>query len=1032
MLAPSGRKRITEGGVNVSSLTRRRGAATLAALAVFVGALAVAGEGAGAGARPTGPEIDSRTGAKPTLSPRLADLQDQGATTRAQEPEQRSVARVSRRADGAVLVHVRVEDGMRATVVRDLESLRGVEVVHETTQILTAHVPVDLLDEAAAVDGVRSVFESLEPEVRCGTRVTEGDAIMDADDARSTFGVDGSGVTVGVLSDSFDQAAGTATTAAGDVATGDLPGTGSPCGSTTDVVIDSTNTSGASIDEGRAMAQIVHDLAPGADIVFGSAVNGLFDFADQVRALRGLGADVIVDDIGYFAEPFFQQGPVGDAVEEVVADGASYVSAIGNDRNTDLGTDQSSYETPAFRSTPCAGLVLPEPWLSQGSTCHDFNGGPGVDPAWTFTVPPSGNFTLDFQWNEPWLGIDNDFDLFAFDMAGNVIDASINDNFAAGIPFELLDLSDEAPGTTFQIAIVRFPETPGQPIPGASPRMRWLHLRSDFTSSEYTSPTGPDSIGGGYAYGHPVAPSAIGVGAAPYFSPTTPEPFSSRGPATYYWGPVGDMTGPAPALGTPQVVPKPDVAGIDGGANTFFGQQDLSGTWRFFGTSAAAPHVAAVLALMREANPTLSEADLRLMLEDTANPLATGDPTQWGAGLVDADAAVGAAVAARSEPAKFTPVSPARLLDTRHAIGYVGPRPGAGQTVEFQVTGEGGVPASGVNAVVLTLTGTEARKTGFVTAHPAGRALPLAASINLERAGQTISNQVIVAVPDSGRVAVYTSQGAHIVADVVGYFSETGGPATDGRFAPLTPTRLLDTRNAVGYAGPKPADQSTVTLQVGGQGGVPADAVAVIMNVTATETTNAGFVTAHPAHLPRPTAAALTTEPSGQDIGTLVTVGLSPAGQVDLFASRSTHLVGDVVGYYTAPSAPSTTEGLFVPLNPIRLLDTRFGNGYVGSKPAAGQTFTLQLAGRGPIPASGVAGTALNLTLVGTTGAGFVTFWPADVTRPQASSLNSDQSGQTRQNLVASGLSPAGAARLYTSRSAHLVGDVAGYFVGGP
>lgn len=1008
---------------------KRLGAAIAVVAMVCTGQATTAASAGGTAATPAAGSPD-----KPVVSDSLRSFQDD-------DPRRRSVSDdsgaklVQQRSDGAPLVYVRTEYVDTAPVAEAIAALDGAEVVHETSNFITAYIPGDQLSSAGEIDGVRSILGAHAPITRCGNALSEGDAVMQADDARLDNGVDGTGITVGILSDSFDQAIGTATTAAQDVASGDLPGTGSPCGSQTDVEINTPLLPCAEppcavpIDEGRAMAQIVHDLAPGADITFGSAFNGFFAFADEIRALAANGADVLVDDIGYFVAPFFQQGPVGNAVSDVVADGVTYFSALGNDRVLGPGgTDQTAYETPASRPTACTAPLL------VGEFCHDFRAGVGADTTWRYTIPAGQTLTLDLQWNQPWLGVATDLDLAVLNSTGtDVLDASVDDNVASGIPVEVVSVEAGGAPLTVQVSVVHFS--------GPNPRFRMTHLRSSFSSSEYTTVTAPDTLGGGFAYGHPASPDAIGVGAAPYFQPDTPESFSSRGPVTYYWEPTdvalagNSLVGsPSPALPTPQVIAKPDVAGIDGGVNTFFGSGN-----RFFGTSAAAPHVAAVAALLLEANPQLTPAGVEQLLVDYATPLTNGDSTQWGAGLVNAADAVAAAIEL-TKPTRFVPVDPARLLDTRPSeqIGYSGGKPGAGSTVDFQVTGRGGVPSSGaVRAVVLAVTATQSSRSGFVTAHPTGVTLPLAANVLLERTGQTISNQVVVALSEAGRASLFTNGGTHLVADVVGYYEEVES-STNGRFQSVNPTRLLDTRPSeqVGYTGPKPGSGATVDVQLGGAAGVPADATGVILNVTTTSTTAPGFVTVFPEDVARPLAATLTVEGSGQTIGTHATVGLSATGEISVYTSRSSHLIVDVVGYYTAPSASDSADGLFVPYLPTRLLDTRFGVGFpLGSKPAKDGTFELQIGGRGVIPEIGAGAAVMNLTVVQTPSAGFINVYGSDLPFPQTSSLNSDRAGQTRPNLVTTALSSFGggpdhgAVDVFTNISAHLVGDVAGYFI---
>jgi uncharacterized delta-60 repeat protein len=365
---------------------------------------------------------------------------------------------------------------------------------------------------------------------------------------------------------------------------------------------------------------------------------------------------------------------------------------------------------------------------------------------------------------------------------------------------------------------------------------------------------------------------------------------------------------------------------------------------------------------------------------------------------------------------KLTPLTPARILDTRSGNGYSGPKPGADTTITLQVAGRGGVPATGAAAVVLNVTATEADGPGFVTVWPSDQPRPLASNLNLSSAGQTIPNLVTVPVGADGAVKLYTLSGAHLIADVAAWYPPGAG------FVPLTPNRILDTRNGNGYSGPKPTSGATVDLVVAGRGGVPATgATAVVLNVTATEADGPGFVTAWPSGLPRPLASNLNLTQAGQTIPNQVYVPLGANGSVSLFTYAGAHLIADVAGYFTP-------GGGFTPLTPDRILDTRSpGTGYNGAKPGPGATVAIQVAGAGGVPATGATAVVLNVTATEADGPGFVTAWPSGSVQPLASNLNLTQAGQTIANLVVVPIGPDGKVLLYTLQGTHLVADVAGY-----
>ncbi|MEV0726594.1 Ig-like domain-containing protein [Micromonospora purpureochromogenes] len=396
-----------------------------------------------------------------------------------------------------------------------------------------------------------------------------------------------------------------------------------------------------------------------------------------------------------------------------------------------------------------------------------------------------------------------------------------------------------------------------------------------------------------------------------------------------------------------------------------------------------------------------------------------------------ADAGPGATeVVVPAGTTRFVGLQPARILDTRpdRLSGYAGGKPAAGATVTLQVTGRGGVPATGATAVALNVTAVAPAARGYVTVWPTDQPRPVASNLNIETAGQVIPNLVVVPLSGAGRVNLYTTSSLHLVADVAGYF--TGAlTATAGRLVPLSPARLLDTRSRIGYSGSKPAAGTTVTLKVADRGGVPAAGVGgVVLNVTATNSAP-GYVTVWPGDRPRPTASNLNISRANGTISNAVWVPLAPDGTVKLYVAQSTHLVADVTGWFTGPAAADSTAGLFVPTRPTRLLETRPGHqiGYSGGKPAAGATVPVRIAGRDPVPATGAAAVVANVTATETASSGYVTAYPAGTARPVASSLNLESAGQTRPNLVTTRLGD-GSFNLYTTVATHLLVDVAGYF----
>jgi len=600
----------------------------------------------------------------PDLSPRLAELAEP-AVRSAPRAEQAALLGLAPSGPGSllrdgdrVLVDVRFDAGAAESVV----ALRraGAEIVHASDRYETVTVaarPADLpgIGGLAGVGGVSEVLAPITRAADCGGAVrSEGDAQLNAANARTSFGVDGSGVTVGILSDSFDRNPLAPRRAAADVASGDLPGPGSPCGSADPVsLLDDSVATGS--DEGRAMAQIVHDLAPGASIDFATAFSGEAGFAANIRRLAAAGAGAIVDDVAYFEEPFFQDGPIAVAIDEVTRAGVSHFSAAGNDNLVDnLGRDVGSWEAPAFRdSGPCPAAIVAlsgkveedeedegvlDPEGLNPSNCMDFDPAGGADDTFGITVGPGETLKVDLQWAEPWNGVASDLDAFLLDESGELAESkgspviAVDDNVEGSQrPFEFLSWKNEGAALQkVQLVINRFS--------GGDPRLKFLLIEdgngvvnTDFPQSSLGDVVGPT------IFGHSGAASAIATAAVRFDDNAKVERFSSRGPVKHYFGPVLGAA-PAPATGE-QAIAKPDLAATDGGANTFFGNLQ-AGVWRFYGTSAAAPHAAAVAALVRQANPTAGGAAIRAALTGTARPVGAFGPIAVGAGLIDAYGAV--------------------------------------------------------------------------------------------------------------------------------------------------------------------------------------------------------------------------------------------------------------------------------------------------------------------------------------------------------------------------------------------------------
>jgi hypothetical protein len=376
----------------------------------------------------------------------------------------------------------------------------------------------------------------------------------------------------------------------------------------------------------------------------------------------------------------------------------------------------------------------------------------------------------------------------------------------------------------------------------------------------------------------------------------------------------------------------------------------------------------------------------------------------------------------------FHPLDPARIFDTRTGLGGTAAPIGPGQVATIQVTGQGGVPDTGVAAVVMNVTAVSPSAASYLTVYPAGATRPLASNLNYI-AGQTVPNLVQVAVGTGGRVEAFNALGAvHVVVDVAGWVAEAAEAGTAGLFKPLPPARVLDTR--IGQGGAVVGAGQTIDVQVAGAGGVPATgASAVALNLTVTDPTAASYVTAYPTGQPQPLASNLNFAP-GDTVPNRVIVRLGEAGKVSLFNhSGSAQLIADVAGWYTDGSDDEAFGAAFTGLVPSRFIDTR------STAPVAGgASLRVPVAGRAGIPGMDAeqppTAVVANLTVTEPTAAGYLTAFPGDQTRPLASDLNFVP-GTTRPNLAIVKLGPDGSVEIFNSDGAsHVIVDVLGWYAG--
>ena len=418
------------------------------------------------------------------------------------------------------------------TIVAEVRRI-GMRVtgVHYAYARIVGSCAPELLDEIAAIPEVTTIHPNYRPTARTGSVTSQGDASILADVARLDFGVDGTGVQVGIPTNSFHatpSVGGSVTgTGCSRTLTGSLPQSSGDLPAAV-TILDNCDSGGATCsnldDEGAAMAEIVHDLAPGAAILFHSAFNSEADFAQGITELAACGADIIVDDVLWFAEPMFQDGIVAQTVESTVAGGVSYFSAAGNDAgisvdeiyvDADPGTDDE---------------IFPP----SGADLHDFR---GDNRFGEITIPDGCGVNLVLQWNEPYSGTlgagsSRDLDLYlcssdslavsqgslvACNQTGALAFSDDSQGCGGidppfGDPFEILSyVNTSGTDVTAHVAVEHFC--------GSQDDLRFRIVASTLDCSE-TNPgysfEGPGIFDKSPIYGHPASTSANTVGAVFY------------------------------------------------------------------------------------------------------------------------------------------------------------------------------------------------------------------------------------------------------------------------------------------------------------------------------------------------------------------------------------------------------------------------------------------------------------------------------------------------------------------------------------
>jgi len=875
-------------------------------------------------------------------------------------------------------------------------------------QLLLARLPAQAAAALVRVPGVASVrpplAQNIQPQWAPLAPMATGEQVAATNAAAwHAAGYSGAGVKVGII-DGFDGATWDAAQAAGEVPV--------PAGTFCRFQGVDCDIRAAGVTHGVAVAEVLHDMAPNAALYLVDATT-TEDLVEAVDWLVDQGVTVVNRSLGSRLDgPGDGTGPLDTVAEYAVQHGIAWFNSAGNEAGRD-GRPGRYYRAPFTDG--------------DGDGWHEFvdpagGGGPVFENLQINCS--SGALLSSLRWDD-WADVANasDFDLFAFATA----DTDGNGNGGQyDIGYDADDAIDDAWdfGAEYQGSAVDGQAPPAEYLgSNCQPTLNYflaIRLDADNDGSddvlEIMAENPLEHWSNPYSAGYPIvdsrSPGVFGIGAVE--GDHTIASYSSEGPTN-----DGRV--------------KPDFTARSGVASTVFNGP-------FDGTSASSPVAAGVAALVVSSGVANTPADLRnwLTANATVDAGPAGPDSVFGAGELRLPAPPSAAgpPPAVDQAARYVPVAPTRIFDSRPSEPGPGPKGtlADGGAVDIAVAGAGPVPADAV-AAVLNVTVTNTRAPGFVSAYPAGQPRPNASAVNISAAGQTRATLVTVPIGAGGRVTLFTHASADLVADIAGYYLPAGGvPVAAGRFVPVTPQRLFDTRPSEPGPGPKGAlaPGQAIDVAVLGLAGVPASGVsAVVVNLTATGAAAPGYVAAYPAGTATPTASNVNLSAAGSTAPNLAVVPLGTGGRISIYSSGGADVLADVTGYITDGSAPTALTGLFVTLPPTRLFDTRAGEpapgpkGYLG----AGAAVDARFGGTSVIPATA---SAVALTVTGAESPlGFLTAWNTGAPRPTSSTLNfGDTPIDFRANAAMLRIGAGGFVSFFSLNGSHVIADTTGYFLG--
>lgn len=449
-----------------------------------------------------------------------------------------------------------------------------------------------------------------------GLETSEGDKAMETDRFRLHSGLSGAGIKVGVISNSFDCRDGASASRGIDIPLNASAIDEGPC----------SQLSSLESDEGRAMMEIIYDIAPSSEMIFSTGYGGVGSHISSIDKLIAQGVNLIVDDVNHYTEPWFQKGELYQKIQSVVEGGVHYITSAGN-----INGRSTAMPFEASPTQPIPALGQLHRWKNeQGQAETDFL---------TFSLSPGQRKSFIFQWTDPWRigestrGPQSDFALVVINLRGQIVSIADIDNINSGIAFESVALTNPSTTNTVLLAIGVFKRSGPDPE-----QIQILSTQGAFNTSaaRTTTPT----ILGAKNSDFPIV-----VGASNYdtvdncgCSSGSAEVayYSSRGGQKMYFDEYGNSIQEKPL--------KPDVVGPDGVATTFFGfDSDGDGRMNFRGTSASAPHIAGLVSLLLEHDKDIRPDYMKTLLRNTIDmddPLTDEFDTgfDWGTGYGFVDA----------------------------------------------------------------------------------------------------------------------------------------------------------------------------------------------------------------------------------------------------------------------------------------------------------------------------------------------------------------------------------------------------------